>query len=60
MPLGSRASATDLAVKTASIIGTAYVSVSVSSNMMTAKETVVLFQPNCELNSPTKVQKNSQ
>ena len=41
MPLGSSASATVLATSTASMTGTPYVSVSVSSNMMTASETVV-------------------
>lgn len=41
IPFGSKASATVFAVNIASMTGTAYVNVSVSSNIMTARDTVV-------------------
>src|SRR5216684_4484965 len=53
MPLGSRASATVLATRTANMTGTAYVRVSVNSNMITASETVVRVTPDSAAAAPT-------
>src|ERR1700754_2808599 len=53
MPLGSRESATVLATRTASMTGTAYVRVSVNSNMITASETVVRVTPDNVAAAPT-------
>ena len=51
MPFGSSASAMVLATKTAKMTGTVYVRVSVSSNMMTARDTVVRYEDNIIKNS---------
>src|SRR5579863_2488646 len=53
IPLGSRESAMVLATSTASMTGTAYVSVSVNSNMITASETVVRVTPDNVAAAPT-------
>src|SRR5882672_9565958 len=53
MPLGSRESATVFATRTASMTGTAYVRVSVNSNMITASETVVRVTPDNVAAAPT-------
>src|SRR6266702_5361677 len=53
MPLGSRASATVLATRTLSITGMVYVRVSVSSNIITASDTVVRVTPDNAAAAPT-------
>jgi hypothetical protein len=53
MPLGSSASATVFATSTASMSGTTYASVSVSSNMITTRLTVVRVTPLSAAAAPT-------